>query len=290
MKKIGMVVAFGLVAWGALPLRPVAAQQVIYSNLPAITPANVVSFGYQANQLAELGDLISFGGTARNLTSATVMLSDWSYQSEWASYANANATGFFVPLTFNIYNVGAANAVGNLIATLTQNTLIPWRPEPSPAQCGPGGTQPQGDYSTFHQWYGGDGLCHGGQADLVTFDFSALNVLLPSEVIYGLAFNTQSWGYNPIGVDGPYTSLNFGATLTPPSVGTSAAGIAAEAYGSSPAFQTDNPWTYKSMAEFRATDVGTVQAVTPEPATMSLMAFGLAGMAGVGIRRRKRSR
>ena len=31
-------------------------------------------------------------------------------------------------------------------------------------------------------------------------------------------------------------------------------------------------------------------STTPEPATMSLMAFGLAGMAGAGIRRRKRSR
>jgi len=33
-----------------------------------------------------------------------------------------------------------------------------------------------------------------------------------------------------------------------------------------------------------------VSSVTPEPATMSLLAFGLAGMAGAGIRRRKRSR
>ena len=31
-----------------------------------------------------------------------------------------------------------------------------------------------------------------------------------SEVIYGVAFNTQTWGYQPIGTDGPYTSLNVG--------------------------------------------------------------------------------
>ena len=33
---------------------------------------------------------------------------------------------------------------------------------------------------------------------------------LPDEFVFGVAFNTNSWGYNPIGQPGPYESLNVG--------------------------------------------------------------------------------
>jgi len=45
-------------------------------------------------------------------------------------------------------------------------------------------------------------------------------VNLPSSVIYGLAFNTFSFGANPTGIHGPYESLNFGFQNQLPSVGT----------------------------------------------------------------------
>lgn len=282
----GFLIGFlGLLVVAMAVPRQAHAQQVIYSNIPSTIPPSVASFGYQANQLAEIGDLVSFGGTARNLSTVSVLLSDWAYQSEWASSGYTNPAGYSVPLTFNIYNVGAGNTVGSLLATMTQTTLIPWRAEPNPAQCGS-----QVGYATFGYWYGSDNACHGGEAFLLSFDFSAQNVVLPNQVVYGLAFNTYTWGFSPIGVDGPYSSLNFGATLSPPTVGSSAAGIGAEAYGSTPDFQTDEPWTYKTMAEFSANDLGTTGAVSPEPATMSLMAMGLAGMAGIGARRKRRQK
>jgi len=37
---------------------------------------------------------------------------------------------------------------------------------------------------------------------------SSLNLILPDDIIVGVAYNTNSWGYSPIGVSGPYESLN----------------------------------------------------------------------------------
>ncbi len=61
------------------------------------------------------------------------------------------------------------------------------------------------------------GTCFNGYAFNATFDFGGL--VVPEEVVYGVAFNTQTWGYEPIGVDGPYTSLNVGLTTGAPSQG-----------------------------------------------------------------------
>ena len=52
----------------------------------------------------------------------------------------------------------------------------------------------------------------------------ALNLDLPEQFIFGVAFNTNTWGYSPLGVGGPYESLNVGLANVngagvPPSVG-----------------------------------------------------------------------
>ena len=51
--------------------------------------------------------------------------------------------------------------------------------------------------------------------------------MLPDSFAYGIAYNTNTWGYAPIGQPGPYESLNVGvigdgSTLasTQPSIGT----------------------------------------------------------------------
>ena len=33
---------------------------------------------------------------------------------------------------------------------------------------------------------------------------------MPDQIIYGVAYNTNTWGYAPIGQPGPYESLNYG--------------------------------------------------------------------------------
>ncbi|MBK9134291.1 MAG: hypothetical protein IPM15_08090 [Betaproteobacteria bacterium] len=76
---------------------------------------------------------------------------------------------------------------------------MPWRPEADPS-CPNGGTA----------WRAADGNCYNGFAFDVAFDFSGQGLLLPDEIVFGLAFNTQSYGSQPLGASGPYNSLNFG--------------------------------------------------------------------------------
>jgi hypothetical protein len=182
----------------------------IYDNIPSPLPGNVPSLGYQATSTSEWGDYISFAGTPRRAATVTVTMSSWALHS---NYPTMNAAGYTHPITLNIYQVdhsGPTPAVGARLATVTNTFLIPWRPEPDPA-CTSGG------------W--GAPTCYNGYAFKITFDLRSLALVLPNEVIYGIAFNTNTWGYNPIGQPGPYESLNVGTANVngvgiPPSVGT----------------------------------------------------------------------
>lgn len=179
----------------AVPAR--AATSVIYDAVPATLPPSMASYAYQANSANEFGDYIHLGGTDRALGSVTVTMVTWAYHSLWSSMPVA---GWSHPITLNIYNVvpGNPNGVGTLIATQTQTFDIPWRPEPSSACTG-------------NRWQAPDNSCHNGYAFNIMFDMNSLNVTLPDDIIFGVAFNTQTWGYTPIGSSGPYNSLNIGA-------------------------------------------------------------------------------
>jgi hypothetical protein len=180
-----------------VPGSVLAAETAIYDSIPDPLPPNLPSLGYQATQTSELGDHIIFAGTERVLNSVTVTMSNWALNS---TYPDMEAAGFTHPITLNIYEVektGITPAVGTLITSLTQDFLIPWRPEADPT-C-PGGTA----------WRASNGNCYNGYAVNIVFDFSTQSITLPDEIIYGLAYNTNTWGADPIGENGPYESLNF---------------------------------------------------------------------------------
>lgn len=196
-----------LVLFGATSVLAQAGTTV-YDHNPTPLPPNVPSLGFQATQTAEFGDNVLLAGTDRVAATATVTMSDWAKHSD---YPSMPAAGFNHPITLNIYSVnhsGPNPALGALLGTVTQTFLIPWRPEADPL-C-PGGTA----------WRASDNLCYNGLAFKITFDLRGLVLTLPSDVIVGVAYNTNTWGYHPIGLPGPYESLNVGlATGTPASVG-----------------------------------------------------------------------
>lgn len=264
--------AAALVATLAFGISGAASADVIYNSIPAPLPGNYTSLGYQATSTQEFGELIKFApGGARNLTTVTLGMSDWAKHSD---YQSMSAAGYNVPLTLNLYSVGAGNSVGGVIATRTIDSLVPWRPEAS-AGC------------TGGAWMDGNGDCFNGKAFTVAFDFGG--VVVPDSVIYGLAFNTQTHGYSPTGVAGPVDSLNFGLTAAAtvgsnplPDIAywnTSFAGFYSDnGAGGTGTFRQDTGWGGSIGA-------ATFEAV-PEPGTVALIGLGLAGLA---LRRRKQS-
>jgi hypothetical protein len=190
---------------------PVASAQtntqVIFDSIQQPLPPNVVSLGYEATSTDEFGDHIAFAGVERTLSSVTVAMSAWGKQSEYPSMTDPS--GWSHPITLNLYavdNSGANPAPGALIATTTQSFQIPWRPEADPT-C-----------PTPTAWRAGDGNCYNGYAFTIVFDMTG--VVVPNEIIYGIAYNTQHYGATPLNVAGPYNSLNVGLSETAPSTGT----------------------------------------------------------------------
>jgi len=216
--------------FAAAAVLAIPAQCVtIYDSIPAPLPPNVPSLGYQAQQTSEFGDLIQFAGTGRALTQVTLVMSAWALASTYGSLTPT----WNHPITLNLYNVdnsGANPAPGALIATQTQTFAIPWRPEADPT-C-PGGTA----------WRASNGNCYNGYAFQITFDFTGTTV--PNQIIYGVAYNTNTWGYAPIGQPGPYESLNFGLATVAPTTGTNPLpDTAYVAFGAMPVFAQQTGWS-----------------------------------------------
>ncbi|MEO5739959.1 MAG: hypothetical protein ABIS29_05120 [Vicinamibacterales bacterium] len=191
-----------------LSAAPAIAQgTVVYDSIPSPTPPNVPSHGFQCCATAEIGDEVKLEvDTPRRTGYTTVLMSSWSLHS---NYPTMSPAGYSHPITLNIY-VDAASALAHTpVKTVTQSFVIPWRPEADPT-C-PGGTA----------WRAADTNCYNGFAFTIAFDLRALNYDLPEQFIYGIAYNTNTWGYAPIGAPGPYESLNVGLNSTPPvTVGT----------------------------------------------------------------------
>ncbi|HUP31490.1 MAG TPA: hypothetical protein VM184_00540 [Gaiellaceae bacterium] len=177
-------------------------SSAVYDATPSPLPPNVASLGFQATQTSEFGDSVHLDGTDRVLDAVTVTMSDWALYSDYSSDARyaANSATWSHPITVNVYSshLDGNGVPDTLLATTTQDVTIPWRPAADPTCAG--GTA----------WRAGDGLCYNGIVFNAEFDLSSLNVTLPDGVIVGIAYNTQSYGETPLGLPGPYNSLNVG--------------------------------------------------------------------------------
>jgi hypothetical protein len=197
----------GIVGVGTPAVAGASPTTTVYDSTVSPLPGNVASLGFEASQTSQFGNQVSLSGAANELNNVQVTMSSWGCgtSGSWGqAFGSANAcvttpgATFSEPITLNVYSVGANNAVGGLLATDTQTFAIPYRPSASdPTQSGPAAG---GCTATNGEWFDSvDGSCYNGLANNITFDFSSQGVVLPSNVIYGIAYNTSDFGAAPIG-------------------------------------------------------------------------------------------
>lgn len=214
--RLNVGLCFALSLW----CRTLCAD-IVYNSISDPQPYNEPSLGYQATGTAEFGDEVQLAGTARQVTTVTVGMSNWAMKSNYLDSSNnplpaytqipMDANGFSHPLTLSLYAVdhsGPAPAVGALLTSKTVTASVPWKPE----NLGVGN----------QQWLAPDGNKYNGIFFTVPFDLSGSNITLPNQVIAAISFNTNTWGAAPIGAPGPYESLNLGLSQDPdqPTVGS----------------------------------------------------------------------
>ncbi|HEX7139791.1 MAG TPA: IPTL-CTERM sorting domain-containing protein [Vicinamibacterales bacterium] len=251
-----------------------APPVLIYNSIPSPLPPNVPSVGFDASGYRQFGDHIKFAGTNRTLSNVTLTMSDWADPALYPSFPGAGGPTWNWPITLNIFavdNSGPNPQPGALIATRTVTLAIPWRPAADPTCPSP------------PQWRAGDGNCYGGIAFTGTFDFTG--VVVPNEIIYGVAYNTHAYGYTPVGTKGPYDALNVGLAKVPPTTGsnpdpdsayldsTLGAAYADGGTGGTGIFRRDTGWTPYSVAASFAT----------EDADLSVTKVASAGPYGTGL-------
>ena len=195
-----------------------------YDSVPKHLPGNLLSLGFEATSTSEFGNQVTFAAADHpmQLHDVVVTMSSWAcQQGAWdaGNCATKGGAEFSWPITFNVYNPPAPNSStpGSLIATDTQVFKIPYRPSASP-KC-------TGDQAG--EWYSDSSKsCFNGLATNITFHFDDSDVSLPSSVVYGVAYNTSTAGYAPVGIQPchatpqgcPYDSLNVGMSNDPTDV------------------------------------------------------------------------
>ncbi len=230
----------GFVTGGGWIWSEAGQSEAMYSSVPDSFPGSFPSLGYEATSTDEAGDHIAFSGADRALTSVTLSLTDWACENDfdyvagsWVPNRDGYAgeaclstlgSGFEHPITLNIYEVdnsGPEPAVGALITSKTDTFFIPYRPSWDGANCTADGETPETDVPFGGKWYDPVlGQCVHGYAFTIEFDFSNDGIVLPDEVIFGVEYNTAHHGHTPIGVNGPYNSLNLSLDTSEPTVGT----------------------------------------------------------------------
>jgi len=228
------IVLFAVI-FGAINLFESQAAVVIFDNIPQAGQtgydSSYYSHGFESQNTAELGNVVNLAGTARKLDTVTITMVTSAKAEDYAALYAANNSGWNHSLMVTIWKADASE----VLTTKTITSLIPW-------------ATPSGNNTAM--------------AFNVAFDFSSENITLPNSVLVSVAYNTEHCGYAPLGVIGPYNSLNYGTFDYAPFVGTDATpGEVMRVLSSDTnaiVFETAPGWTNRTpMMEITATETST---------------------------------
>lgn len=217
---LGSAIAIGVGFTGAASASTnttaAARKPAVIYNSVVTGVGNLPSVGGEAYAFSEFGNSVTLGGSKRRLTKAVVSMSSWGCASgDWHSgnCVTPAGSGFQEPITLNVYAASPDGIhPGALITKVTQTFYIPFRPSASPMCTG----------ATAGEWY--DSVhkkCNNGKLVNLTFNIGGK---VPNKVVYGIAYNTTHYGYNPIGESAAcytssggcgYDSLNIALSQDP---------------------------------------------------------------------------
>jgi len=190
----------------SLDVRPQFTPSAVYDsikvNTHGKTSSHIASEGFECCSTKEFGDGLVFTTSGGRLNTVSVVMQSWGCQNgNWYSDNCLTTPGsnFEEPITANVYAVttspSGSPAPGTLLATQTDDFYIPYRPSANNQKC-------FGSAYTTGAFVGPvDKKCDEGLSVRVTFNFKRANVVLPSQAIVTVAYNTSHAGYNPYGQD-----------------------------------------------------------------------------------------
>ena len=203
----------GLLAVAVLGLTAASASaasiphSVLYtSTAPGV--GNIQSVGVEAYSFNQIGDEVILRRVAK-LKSVAVQLSSWACQTgAWNTndcHTTAGAT-FTTPITLNLYRASSKDSgtgettPGARILSVTRTFTIPFRPSASPKCVG----------GQAGEWFKKGQGCFNGLAHTIGFTLTGFNKTLPKDVVWGVSYNSNTSGPEPLGVPSPTDSLNVG--------------------------------------------------------------------------------
>jgi hypothetical protein len=170
---------------------------------------NIPSVGVEAYSFNQIGDEVLLRRRGAKLKSVAVQLSSWACETgAWFSHDCQTTPGatFTTPITLNLYrasstDVNGVTTPGELIATATKTFTIPYRPSASPKCIG----------GQAGEWFKKGQGCFNGLAHTIGFTLKGRNIHLPKDVVWGVSYNSDNSGPNPLGgSNAPEDSLNVG--------------------------------------------------------------------------------
>jgi hypothetical protein len=177
------------------------AATAVYSNLPTTLEQSYESHAYQAQQTSAFGNIVQLGGTKRVGDHVEVVMVTWASAAMFPTEAAADPTGWRHPLTVSIAELvddGEGGSTLNFTEESTVHIHIPWRP----ANASEGGDYP-----------------YEGYAFKAVLPLSG-KVVLPEDCVILVGFNTGTYGFDPLGSEGPYNYLNIAIAQSADTIGS----------------------------------------------------------------------
>ena len=203
MKKFLPIALAGLV--GATMIAPSIAgaainRAVAYDSTPNPGTVSVPSLGAEAYSFNQLGNEVILRPHS-TIGHVKVTMESWACQhGSWQSGCTTTPGATFkAPITLNLYRYSKTNPKtgevkpGRLITSVTKTFRIHYRPS---AQS-----------TSESRYMGNDGVLHNGIAQNITFP---VHRDLAGDVVWTVAYNTNTSGVHPLGHASPMDSLNVG--------------------------------------------------------------------------------